>query len=197
MSEAVLDQSARITRVPVPIASPGNCAICGKNEHPKGFAATDNFDFEFYGTVYFCADCVGDYARVFGYMSREEISDLIEKQKRTDEELTILRESVVNLENILDAYSKLRSGSDIPDYRSIITPLSSENVNEGTDQGTTDEFQSGEEHVSDVISIAPESIDAGEGEDDTVNESSGKQGRDDVRDAPSADVISLFDDLGI
>lgn len=96
------DPSARIKRVPAPIASPGNCVICGKNEHPLGFAQTDNLDFEFYGTVYFCADCVGDYARVFGFLAPSEVTAFREHIEAQDRELNTLRQAVLGLESTVD-----------------------------------------------------------------------------------------------
>ncbi len=96
------DPSARITRVMTPVASPGSCVICGKNYHPDGFAATDNLDFEFYGTVYFCADCVGDYARVFGYVSPTELVQLRAHNTAQDAELNTLRQAVLGLESTVD-----------------------------------------------------------------------------------------------
>lgn len=96
------DPSARIKRVPAPVASPGSCVICGKNEHPDGFAQTDNLDFEFYGTVYFCADCVGDYARAFGYLSSDDLVGLREHIDAQNTELNTLRQAVLGLEATVD-----------------------------------------------------------------------------------------------
>lgn len=96
------DPSARIKRIPAPIASPGSCVICGKNEHPDGFAQTDNLDFEFYGTVYFCADCVGDYARAFGYLSSDDLVGLREHIDAQNTELNTLRQAVLGLESTVD-----------------------------------------------------------------------------------------------
>lgn len=169
------DPSARITRVDVLRASPGCCAICGKSDHPEGFAATDNFDFEFYGTVYFCADCVGDYARVFGYKSPSELDDLLEKYTQQAEELKILRQAVVLLENAVDNLTGLGNlrGN---------TPATSDRA------------------ISDPVAIVPaasedvtESSDAGEGEQLALSESSVESGPDDVRDVTSTD--STIDEL--
>lgn len=96
------DPSARITRIQTPIASPGSCVICGKSDHPDGFAATDNLDFEFYGTVYFCGDCVGDYARVFGFISPNELVQLRLHAAAQDAELNTLRQAVLGLESTVD-----------------------------------------------------------------------------------------------
>lgn len=97
-----VDPSARITRIANPVASPGCCVICGKSEHPLGFAATDNLDFEFYGTVYFCADCIGDYARVFGYLSPGDFVELKSQLEAYEKELSILRQAILGLESTVD-----------------------------------------------------------------------------------------------
>lgn len=95
------DPSARVVRVDAPIASPGQCVICGKTEHPLGFADA-RLDFEFYGTLYLCADCVGDYARLFGYVSPEELVSLREHIEAQDLELNTLRQAVLGLESTVD-----------------------------------------------------------------------------------------------
>lgn len=196
MSEAVLDMSSRVTRIAAPVASPGHCALCGKSDHPLGFAATENMEFEFFGTLYFCADCVGDYARVFGYMHRTEISDLIDKQKSMYEELELLRSAVANLENILDAYSRLRPNSGIPDHRHISDAVASADANEGTDQADGEQLSFATADESSDAEHATGTVDSGEGTDDDINESDSKQRRADVSD-DSSNVVTLFEELGI
>lgn len=71
--------AARVQHIQVPVASPGVCALCGKPNHPDGFATGDNLDFEWYGTFYLCADCVGDFASVFGWISPKHAQELIEE----------------------------------------------------------------------------------------------------------------------
>lgn len=58
---------ARIILLERPAASPGCCIICGKSEHPVGFAEA-GLDVEFYGAINFCGDCAGDMARLFGFI---------------------------------------------------------------------------------------------------------------------------------
>jgi len=106
------DPAARVRKISKPIASPAQCLICGKDRHPVGFASFDNVDFEFYGSLYFCGDCVGDIARPFGFLSREEIDAVVKKLTAQEIELKILRKSVVNLENLVDAYTALRGAGD-------------------------------------------------------------------------------------
>lgn len=170
MNEATLDTSARVKRIPAPIASPGCCGLCGKTHHDRGFASTDNFDFEFYGTLYFCYDCVGDYARTFGYMSREEVTNLLEELKSQRAELDVLRAAVGNLENILDAYSNLRPNSGLPDYRDA-----------GTVIPAVDVSASGEGDSNPLAGI----IDDGEGTNEPTNEPVSEPRSDDVRNSTS------------
>lgn len=95
------DPSARVVRLATPVASPGHCVICGKVDHPLGFAWA-NLDFEFYGTVYLCADCVGEHARLFGYVSSDEIASLREHIALQDAELNTLRQENRSLESTVD-----------------------------------------------------------------------------------------------
>lgn len=94
--------SARIVRVDAPVASPGHCGICGKSEHPDGFADA-RLDFEFYGTLYFCADCVGEYARLFNYMSPKDYEAMRTHIEAQGVELNTLRQAVLGLESTVDS----------------------------------------------------------------------------------------------
>lgn len=175
----ILDMSARVTRIPAPIASPGQCMICGKNEHPKGFAATDNLDIEFYGTIYFCADCVGDYARVFGFVSEEKVEELKQEVSRQAEELSLLRRSLVNLENVLDAYS-------IPSPNGVVLPTGDAS-DVSASEGVAEPLPFGE--GQDVSEDSGVTVAVGSGEEQ-VTESASVEGTDDVR-----NVTSELDDL--
>lgn len=77
MVNTSVSPSARVQIVPAPIVSPGNCGLCGKSQHPAGFA-DPRLDFEFYGTLYFCADCVGDFARTFGFIDESQYQHLLD-----------------------------------------------------------------------------------------------------------------------
>lgn len=165
------DPSARIRRVDVLRASPGQCALCGKNEHPEGFAETDNFDFDFFGTVYFCYDCIGDYARVFGFKSPSELDDLEERFRLQRAELAMLRQAVVHLENTVDnltGLSDLRRDYIVPGGGdgNIITP----------------------EPPADSPVIA-DAVEAGVSEVGEADEPSSEPRRDDVRDTTDSESI--------
>lgn len=156
--------SARVTRVEVPVASPGACVLCGKNEHPDGFAATDNLDFEFYGTVYFCADCIGDYARLFGYMS-PKVAEVIEtKVSDLTNEVATLRQAVVLMENTIDnltSLSGMRASGALPVAGDVSDAVDDAELTDQQSQGITD---------------------SGESDEHQVNQSSEQSRRDDVHD---------------
>jgi hypothetical protein len=98
---------ARVQLIPVPIASPGKCVICGKYEHPKGFADS-RLDFEFYGTVYFCADCAGEFANLFGYISPDQAILLARRIQELEEENELLKSSLENLESAVEHLTNYR-----------------------------------------------------------------------------------------
>ena len=89
--------SARVTLIKSPTALPGCCVLCGKSTHPVGFANTDGLDFEFYGAVFFCGDCVGDYARLFGYIHPDEAEKLRERVRIAEDTAFTLGQSLTNL----------------------------------------------------------------------------------------------------
>lgn len=113
MSESSDLLSARVKLIEAPIASPGQCALCGKNSHPVGFAAPDNMDFEFYGTFYLCGDCVWDFARLFGYTSAEESAKLKERVRQAEDDAYILASSLQYLGD-LDAAIRHYVASNTP-----------------------------------------------------------------------------------
>lgn len=179
-----VDPSARITRVMSLPASPGCCALCGKTEHPKGFAATDNFDFEFFGTPYFCGDCIGDYARVFGFISPENLQDVMQRLANQDEELDLLRRSVTNLETLVDAYAKLHLDSGIVPPSGTLVIGASEDAPEPV-----------LEAEGRVLTLVAEPSNEGTGEEPDVNEPATEQRRDDVPSTTSNDLTDFLADL--
>lgn len=117
------DPSARITRLATPVATPGNCGICGKDQHPKGFADA-RLDFEFYGTFYLCYDCVGEYSRLFGYVGPEDIVGLRDVVDAQNAELNTLRQAVLGLESTVDNLAgELSRRSSVTDAVTVIDPM--------------------------------------------------------------------------
>jgi len=111
----VENPAARIKFLPIPQASPGQCGICGKGQDERGFA-DPGLDFEFWGTLIFCADCAGQIAAVFGFISVADYEDILGERDTAQLEL---RESKIQIE-------KLRSVIDnLNDYWRDIRPVSS------------------------------------------------------------------------
>jgi len=106
-SEAQPGGAARIQLISNPIASPGKCGICGKFEHEKGFADA-RLDFEFFGTLYFCADCAGEFARLFGFISPEQATQLAQYISELTQENEILKASLENLESAVEHLTNYR-----------------------------------------------------------------------------------------
>jgi hypothetical protein len=124
--------SARVQHIERPIVSPGVCGICGKDKHPKGFV-DPRLDFEWYGTLYFCADCVVDLAAPFGYITEETYADM----KRANEQL---RETVERYEaHLAQLAEKVLLGvSDINDRSTsddTTGPLDDVSVLQTNDEG--------------------------------------------------------------
>lgn len=101
------DAAARVQLIETPIASPGQCTICGKSSHPVGFA-DPRLDFEFYGTVLFCGDCVGDFARLFGWVEPERFVEFLREHEEVLAHDAMVTEELDNLgaiKNAIDYYS--------------------------------------------------------------------------------------------
>src|SRR4051794_37419599 len=102
------DASARVQRVPVPVASPGACILCGKYHHPDGFAFF-GIEFEFYRSLYFCTDCTGDIANTFGWLPPDKVEALIAERDEAVQENVTLGFKIQYLEETVDSLVKYRS----------------------------------------------------------------------------------------
>jgi len=174
-------ESARVQLISAPIASPGHCAICGKNKHDKGFA-DPRLDFEFFGTLIICADCVGDFANLFGYLSPEQSILLARRIQYLEEQLQIHRDALLALESSVDDltnYRMLRNAIiDVNSDASIPGPtIEASEINTETTSGTVVNFP------TTTIESEPE-----------TSESSNEQGSDDVSSTTSSDsTIGIID----
>lgn len=102
-----VNPSGRVQVIASPIASPGSCGVCGKSSHDRGFV-DPRMDFEFYGTLIFCYDCIGDMARVMGYLSDDELEKIRETVDDQNDELNTLRQAVLGLEAAVDGLVNYR-----------------------------------------------------------------------------------------
>lgn len=94
--------TARVKLVEAPYNLPGHCVLCGISASPTGFA-DPNLLFEFFGSVYFCRSCVGDIARVFGYLDPEVKIAMQARIEALEAECAMLRNALVQLENAVDS----------------------------------------------------------------------------------------------
>lgn len=176
-SEHKVSSSARVQVIPAPIASPGKCVFCGKNQHDKGFI-DPKLDFEFYGTLYFCADCVGDIARTLGYIDTEQAIKLAQEIRRLSEELELHREALLNLEESVE---------HLTNYR-MLRSLSADSNSNVSISGSADETPT-------IIDEAPggaviEFPTATNESEPNISESVEQQGSDDISESTSSSDAS-------
>lgn len=109
-----------------PQASPGKCGVCGYSGSDRKFLNT-RLDFEFYGILIFCADCVGAMANDFGFLSPDQSSDIIQRLEDNEQELVTLRSAVLQLETLGDLVAGLISSKPaVPDDNVSVAVRSSE-----------------------------------------------------------------------
>lgn len=68
---SVQPSASRFQWVERPVVGPGKCIVCGSANRP---CVDFGLNFDRYGAVYFCEDCIGAAARVFGFKSIGEIA---------------------------------------------------------------------------------------------------------------------------
>lgn len=74
--------SGRFKLLDAPYASPGKCGLCGyaasgENEPADKRQYVDfNLDFEYYGALYFCTECLHSLISEMGYITPTEADDL-------------------------------------------------------------------------------------------------------------------------
>lgn len=147
-----------------PKATPGNCGICGFSGSERKYL-DPRLDFEWYGTLIFCEDCVMSMAEVFGFILPAQARALEERVEEAERELIMYRGLANNLENLNGSLAALGYVRD----QSVLGNMVS-NSSAGTDE------------------LAQES-DSGEGQSELpFTESPDESGSDDVR-----DVVHSFD----
>jgi hypothetical protein len=97
----VENPAARIKFLPIPQATPGQCGICGKGQDARGFA-DPGLDFEFWGTLIFCADCAGQIAAVFGFISVSDYEDILAERDTAQLELRETKGQLEKLRSVVD-----------------------------------------------------------------------------------------------
>jgi hypothetical protein len=140
-------------------------------------------DFEFYGTVYFCADCVGDYARAFGFISPVELEQIRNVVDAQALELRTLRAAILGMEATVDGLvgdAHRRSEQRASDIRN-------ERIERDRKRDASDPVD--EQDAGTPESKSPEADSTVRESADRPVKSSNKQGPDDLYSTNSADEL--------
>lgn len=92
-----------------PVASPGNCGICGYSSNDRRYL-DPRLDFEFYGTLIFCDQCVASMARLFGWLTPELAKELEVRVESAETHLVQMRAAVAAMEDLRVALGSFDSG---------------------------------------------------------------------------------------
>lgn len=90
-----------------PQALPGKCGGCGRATDNLGFIDT-GLQFDYYGALLFCSECVLTMASKFGYITTEVADKLISKVAELETETIIQRDAILKLEEALDGLQAAR-----------------------------------------------------------------------------------------
>lgn len=88
-----------------PEALPGSCFKCGSAN--RDFFIDLGMSFEFHGAVYICSECITEMASLSGFVSKEEISQIILDKEHLSEENFILVKRIDGQRKIIDGLRDL------------------------------------------------------------------------------------------
>lgn len=170
-----------------PMASPGCCIICGYSLKERIYL-DPRLDFDEYGSVIFCDQCVTEMATILGLISPTQARALEARVKEAESEIQMLRSAVANLETISDAVAQFSS------LKLVLTPADTVSVSDSVD--VLDDLPSAEAVSDDTEreSAEPELPEpaGSERDDPELTEPDSVSGRDDVRDDASTDLNALL-----
>lgn len=98
----------RFSLIQTPQALPGTCGGCGKAKWEQGFIDTD-LQFDFYGALIFCGECVLDMASKLGLISPEAAEYLQNRVNELEAEAATQRKALLLLEEALDGIQTARN----------------------------------------------------------------------------------------
>lgn len=155
-----------------PVASPGNCGICGYAGSDRRYLDPRK-DFEFYGSFIICEQCVGAMANDMGFLQPAQARSLENRVEEAERELIVLRSAVLQLESVHDLIAGFNadSGRGISVNAGVAssdpaiqdgdidqsvggTQLSIDEVGEGDSKADDDNRQQGSDDLSSLISSA-------------------------------------------
>jgi hypothetical protein len=90
-----------------PVVSPGVCGICGFGGAEGRKYLDPRLDFEFYGSLIFCEDCVTAMANQFGCLNPAQAQALESRVEEAERQLITYRAVISNMENVSVAVSSL------------------------------------------------------------------------------------------
>lgn len=144
-----------------PMVDPARCGVCGYGGKERRYI-DPRLDFDFYGTLIFCEECLASMARLFDFIEPAQALALEARVEEAERELISLRAAVAAVEAFRVAIGASTTNS-VPVYE----PDSS--------------------NVPDSVAVAPSADDAGTpesgaGSSDDIAESPSVEGRNDLRD---------------
>lgn len=108
---------SRIQVLNVPVAAPGKCTMCGSAGDGERKFIDFGFQLDWYGAVYFCTECIKEFAQAAGYVPVEAFNNQGEELKKVQidyDKLTLRNKAVENaLRNTLDGQSNSDTSDDL------------------------------------------------------------------------------------
>lgn len=104
-----------------PGALPGQCVMPACGSASRSRYLDTGLQFEFYGAVYLCDLCLGEMARLFGFLEPEYVQELKDKLEAAETDRYRLQRQVDGLRMVVDGFTIARGtgGAD-----SVSTALS-------------------------------------------------------------------------
>ncbi len=158
----VSQATGRFTILDHPVASPGHCATCGYSNNDRKYVDL-RLDFEFYGTVVFCVECVGAMAQLFDFLKPAQTLALEARVEEAERECIQLRAAVAAFGDFGAAIAAVNFSDSFGG--SVGTLTSSPSAEPGR------------------ITFSPTADSGSRSEDRQINKSSSESRRDDVHDA--------------
>jgi hypothetical protein len=158
----------------LPAALPAKCISCGAVDRP---VIDFGMSFDRYGAVYFCEDCIGEAARVFGYIKPQEaIAQGLKSEQSANNYLANNDLVAVPSGIYADIRSALSDLHSVADSIVLYIPVEdAEESREGDTDGSDDSAGNDSEPVAD---------------DGSKPKSSRKRRSDDVPSNPSDDLFA-------
>lgn len=130
-----------------PQALPGSCFHCGSGSRESYIDC--GMSVEFVGAIYLCCECVAEMARMYGYMTPEEVKTMVNQVERLKTDVYEYKRQLDGMEMVVNGFTLARGtgGIDSIGSSSLFVP--------GPDQGS----RQGEEDLGAGEGKTPESSD--------------------------------------